>query len=55
MRRVDVATTLFIKRARGIVAANERLIKKLAPILAMRGCLDKCEADELIFEFGGIA
>ena len=55
MRRVDVATTLFIKRSRGIVAANEGLIKKLAPLLAMRARLDKSEGDELIFELGGIA
>ena len=43
------------ERARGIVAKNERLIKKLSPILAARGSIERAECDGIIFELGGIA
>ena len=43
------------ERAREIVTANINLIKKLSPILAARGSIEKAECDEIVFELGGIA
>ncbi len=41
--------------AKVTVAQNERLIKKLLPILVKRESLEKSECEEIIFELGGIA
>ena len=41
--------------AKGIVAKNEPLIKKLLPILVKRESLEKSECEQVLFELGGIA
>lgn len=43
------------EKAKAIVIKNERLIKKLAPILIKRGSIEKSECEVIIFELGGVA
>ena len=43
------------ERAKATVIANERLIKKLAPVLVSRESLEKSECEPILFELGGTA